>query len=236
VPLVAILTPDESVRDRLRDVLSQAEFEVVEAADALDAVRLLFAARPQVCIVNARASGLGQVDVISLLSGATDIPILALVSESDPVEVASLLDAGASDVVTLEIGSAELVARVRTLMRSRSYLRVVADENTVRTGEIVIDRAVHAVFKRGQRIALTPTEYWLLDALASRLGEVVPYHELLSAVWGDDREAAHRLRIYAGYLRSKLEDDPSRPLYIVREAGAGYRLAALPDPNAEGEG
>jgi two-component system KDP operon response regulator KdpE len=152
------------------------------------------------------------------------------VGESDPVVTASLLDAGAADVVTLATGSAELIARLRSLMRSRRRrLRGHTGEGTIRTGGIAIDRIAQIVTKHGVRVTLSTAEYRLVDALASRIDQITPYRVLLSTVWGEAYvDDAHYLRIYISYLRSKLEDDPARPVYIVHEQGAGYRLAKRP--------
>jgi two-component system KDP operon response regulator KdpE len=98
---------------------------------------------------------------------------------------------------------------------------------------LTIDREAHVV-KRGSRVVrLTPTEFRLLEALALRVGKVAPHRFLLSTVWGDEYvDDTHYLRIYVGYLRQKLEDDPSRPVYLLNEWGTGYRLAAIPPRSA----
>ena len=90
--------------------------------------------------------------------------------------------------------------------------------------------STYAAYKAGDtEVPLTPTEYRLLEALALRIGKVVPHRVLLSTVWGDEFvDDTHYLRIYVGYLRRKLEDQPAVPHYLINEWGTGYRLAMLP--------
>ena len=88
----------------------------------------------------------------------------------------------------------------------------------VASGAIVIDREAQTVTKHGEIVQLTRTEYRLLDALSARLGEVAPHRYLLSTVWGDAYvDDTHYLRVYIGYLRQKLEDNPSEPRYLLNE-------------------
>jgi two-component system KDP operon response regulator KdpE len=105
----------------------------------------------------------------------------------------------------------------------------------VQTGDLVIDREAKLVSKAGEQVSLTRTEYRLLDALAARVGQMAPHRFLLSTVWGDAFvDDTHYLRVYVGYLRQKLEDDPKHPQYLINEWGMGYRLAALPTRAEEG--
>jgi two-component system KDP operon response regulator KdpE len=95
----------------------------------------------------------------------------------------------------------------------------------VRVGAIEIDPASQTVWKDGKEVPLSPTEYRLLWTLAEHAGEVVPSKALIARVWGNQYTAeTHYLRLYIRYLRQKLEDDPSRPVYIVNRWGAGYAL------------
>jgi two-component system, OmpR family, KDP operon response regulator KdpE len=123
-----------------------------------------------------------------------------------------------------------VVARLRaTIRRYNRELELQADDAVVRTGALVVDRQSQRVSKCGIAVPLTRTEYRLLDALAVRLAQVAPHRYLLSTVWGEEYvDDTHYLRVYVGYLRAKLEDDPARPRYLVNEWGTGYRLALLP--------
>lgn len=127
----------------------------------------------------------------------------------------------------------ELVSRIAALERELGELRELAhmpaDGGVIQAGALLIDRDNRIVTKRGQNIHLSTTEWRLLDVLAAWAPHTVTHLRLLDEVWdrahGND---THYLRIYVGYLRAKLEDDPSDPRYIVSEWGTGYRLALHP--------
>jgi two-component system KDP operon response regulator KdpE len=99
--------------------------------------------------------------------------------------------------------------------------------NELVRGELRIDFAQRKVTVRGQHVALTPTEYNLLFQLATNAGQVMTHHGLLKHVWGDEyREEVHYLKVYVGRLRTKLEQDPSKPELILTVRGVGYQFPA----------
>jgi two-component system KDP operon response regulator KdpE len=135
-----------------------------------------------------------------------------------------VLDAGADDYVTKPFGGEELLARLRAVLRRG------ADTNarpTVVVGDLSIDLAEQRVSRGGTRVHLTPTEFSLLAILAREPGRLVTHRLLLLNVWGAayTRET-HYLRVHFTNLRAKLEDDPSRPKYVITEPGVGYRLGS----------
>jgi two-component system, OmpR family, KDP operon response regulator KdpE len=153
----------------------------------------------------------------------------------DPDAIVRALDQGADDYITRPFSGTEFVVRIRAAVRRALRARKTPEQNlVVQTGDLVIDREARIVTKCGTVVHLTPTEFRLLEALSIRVGKVAPHRFLLSTVWGDEFiNDTHYLRIYVGYLRQKLEDDPARPEYLLNEWGTGYRLAAFP-PAATG--
>ena len=139
-----------------------------------------------------------------------------------PDKVAAL-DQGADDYLTKPFGMAELLARLRVMLRRA---RVgVAEQLTA--GDVTIDLRRYLVLRGGQEVHLTPTEFDLLRVLASEAGKVLTHRQLLERVWGNyAAENSQQLRVYINYLRRKLETDPSHPQLIVTEPGVGYRLKA----------
>jgi two-component system KDP operon response regulator KdpE len=119
---------------------------------------------------------------------------------------------------------AELLARARAALRR--HKQGVAAEPEIRAGPLVIDLATRAVSVDGNRVALSPKEYRLLQVLARHAGNVVTHQQLLQEVWGSGHQAdAHYLRIFVRKLRQKIEADPTRPKILRTELGVGYRLA-----------
>jgi two-component system KDP operon response regulator KdpE len=162
------------------------------------------------------------VEVTSEVRRWSSLPIVVLSAVGDEREKVRALDAGADDYVTKPFGSAELTARLRAVLRRSAD---TAGSPVVTAGDLEVDLADRKVRRRGEEVHLTPIEFDLLAALAQHPGKLVTHRQLLQEVWGPAYgEETHYLRVHVAHIRAKLEDDPSRPRYIVTEPGVGYRL------------
>ncbi len=228
--LAVIIDNRADSRQKLARLLKGEGLSVVEAADGAEALHLTFHARPDVAVVDLEVS-IGGVGLVRILRAACAIPIVALADGRDPAQVVDALDAGADDVIPRGCDSQEFLARTRAAMRRRADHATAqeAAPRIVRTGNLTIDRDARTVTKHDGPVALSRTEYLMVDALAARLGEVAPHRYLLTQVWGEAFvDDVQYLRVYIGYLRQKLEDDPTAPQYFVNDWGVGYHLARLP--------
>lgn len=184
-------------------------------------------ATPDLVIVDTSNSSATLARLVAICRQATDAPLLAIGSTGAFAEMSQCMEAGADDYCTGRVAPAELILRVRALLR-RSGAKHVQERprrGVVRIGALEIDSVTHTVRKAGRDIALSPTEFRLLATLAERAGEIVPSRALIARVWGSEyAEETHYLRLYVRYLRQKLEDDPSKPEYIVNRWGSGYAL------------
>ncbi len=228
--IVMVVESSEQSRRRLGRILMSDGLEVVETASALDALRGAFRQPPQAAVVDLTTPDMDGLELVRILRGACDIPIVVVARSREPQEVVRSLDAGADDVVDAACTPVELLARLHGAMRrygkrepqTRAQARIT-------TGSLLIDLGAQTVQKRGQLVPLTRTEHRLLNALAVRIGETVSHRDLLTEAWGYEySNDTQYLRLYVGYLRAKLEDMPARPSYILNEWGVGYRLARLP--------
>ena len=166
-----------------------------------------------------------------LVREITDIPIIARGGVSSPDDAIWYLDNGAADYVTRLLPPTILAAKIKSFVRNG---QPDAPAGVIRLGTLTIDLDRYAVSRSGEPIALTPIEFRLLRVLAENAGKVCSHQLLLDRVWGEDfLDCSHYLRLYVGYLRQKLEEDPRRPKIVMTEWGYGYRLVAPTVPEAQ---
>ena len=157
------------------------------------------------------------------LMDVCDVPLIARGVMAKTDNVVAYLESGAADFVSRTTPAPVLAARIQSLLRSvQSNGSVPA---SIEFGAISIDVQNRTVMKGTEEISLTPLEYRLLKELATNKGRPCKHKDLLKSVWGEEFvNCSNYLRLYVGYLRQKLEDDPRRPRMLLTEWGYGYRL------------
>jgi two-component system KDP operon response regulator KdpE len=219
---VLVVDDEPQITRGLRVILKRAGYEVETAETkqaALDAVSVRLPDAMVLDLVLPDGSG---VDVCKEVRGWSGLPIVVLSALGDEREKVRALDAGADDYVTKPFGTEELLARLRAVMRRTED---EAGGPRLEIGELVVDVAKREVTRAGKEVHLTPIEFDLLRVLAQNVGRLVTQRQLLREVWGPAYESeTHYLRVHFTHIRSKIEDDPSDPRYVVTEPGVGYRL------------
>jgi two-component system, OmpR family, KDP operon response regulator KdpE len=146
-------------------------------------------------------------------------------SESDKVEA---LDAGADDYVTKPYKAPELLARLRAALRRTPWTHGPSGRMTL--GSVEIDFDSRQVTSHGRKLRLTQKEFELLRYFVSHPNKVLSHRELLQAVWGPDYgDQVDYLRVFVNQLRKKIEQSPSKPVYLLTEPWVGYRLQSPAD-------
>jgi two-component system KDP operon response regulator KdpE len=224
---VLVVDDDAQILRALRTSLRARGHEVITAPNGETALDVLAGATVDLVILDLGLPGIDGLEVIRRLRGWLDIPVIVLsVRESHAQKVAAL-DAGADDYVTKPFSIDELLARMRAVRRRTAG---EAAPPVLRFDELEVDLARRAVHLRGELVRLTPTEYRLLEAMATNAGKLLTHGWLLRKVWGPAYGTeSHYVRVYVQQLRRKLDDDPSRPRFILTEPGLGYRWLAEPD-------
>ncbi len=150
-----------------------------------------------------------------------DIPILILTARTDEADMVIGLDAGADDYVTKPFRLAELLARIRALLRRGSG----DGDGELRAQDVVIDVPAHRVFVGQRELSLTAREFDLLKTLVKQAGQMVPREELMREVWGQDPQGSTKtLDMHVSWLRRKLGDNAADPRYISTVRGLGFRF------------
>ena len=195
------------------------------ASDITLALRSLFAFKPDALILDIAASEEGR-ELFALLERVAPVPIFVL-GDGRSRELVWFLEQGAADYLAKPVPVKLLCARLNAVLR-----RIGENgHGAIPLGDLVINLDRHQVLKGGHTVQLTPTEFRLLQVLAENAGRPCSHEMLLQRVWGEDyRHCAHYLRLYIGYLRQKLEDDPHSPRLLLTEWGVGYRLASAQAP------
>jgi two-component system KDP operon response regulator KdpE len=220
---IVIVEDDTGIRDVLRVLLTTAGYRVVEAGRAERGEIEARAHKPDLLLVDLGLPDRDGVDLIRRIRAWSSVPIIVLSARTAEEQKIAALDAGADDYVIKPFAAAELLARVRAALRRTAT--GVGRSATISLGGRVIDLARREVIKGDRDLHLTPLEYRVLENLARHPGTIVKQDALIREVWGPAQVGDTRsLRVCIRNLRAKLETEPTRPRYIVTEAGVGYRL------------
>lgn len=222
---ILVVDDEPQIRRFLRLGLESQGYEVLEAVDAREALRLAVARRPELVVLDLGLPDRDGVEVLAEVRGWSPVPVIVLSARGGEAEKVRAFHFGADDYVVKPFGMAELVARVKAALRRQ--LAGAAAEPVFRVGGLEVDRGRRVVLVDGAPVRLSPKQYRLLQALVAHAGKVLTHGQLLSEVWGPaHREDVQYLRVFMRKLRARLETDPSRPRYLLTELGVGYRLCA----------
>jgi two-component system, OmpR family, KDP operon response regulator KdpE len=149
-------------------------------------------------------------------------PVIILSVQKNEEDIIRALDNGANDYLSKPFRTGELLARIRSALRS---VNMEEGETALDFNDLVIDLNSRTVKKNGQLVKLTSTEYNLLALLVKNEGKVLTHQYLLRAIWGPGYiNQSQYLRVFIAQLRKKIEDDPNEPQYLLTESGVGYRF------------
>jgi two-component system KDP operon response regulator KdpE len=228
---VLVVDDDPKIRRLVATHLGRVGFEVQLASTGEEAIHKASLHQPQAVVLDIAMPGIDGFETLTRLREWYTDPVIILSATDQESEKVRALDLGADDYVTKPIGSEELAARIRAAIRRVDRLSKPEEsyDSIVEIGSVKIDLGARLVYRDGDEVRLTRTEYDLLRTLAINAGKVLTHRQLLQAVWGPEYgEETEYLRTFVKQLRRKLEDDPSRPKRILTEPGVGYRLIVGP--------
>lgn len=218
---VLIVDDDRALVGMVASLLGAEGYELLTAYDGETALRRHAEELPDLVILDRRLPKMSGDEICKRIRAAGSTPILMLTGEKGEDERVKLLDLGADDYLEKPFGRKELLARVRALLRRAP--RTLGPAAATQIGGLVIDARAHSARMDGSELPLTPTEFRLLAALATRPGELVDRKALLRAGWPDERDPDPEwLKAHLARLRSKLEAAGAPVPANVR--GVGYKL------------
>jgi DNA-binding response OmpR family regulator len=221
---ILVVDDEPTILDSVGYALQREGFEVSSARDGAEGLRLAREENPDVIVLDVMLPGLSGREVCRQLRSESDVPILMLSARGGEIDRVLGLELGADDYVTKPFSLAELVSRIRALLRRRELDRTHRD--ALRIGDFELDLAAHDARIDGVRAHLTPSEFRLVALLATAPGRAFSRAELVRHLWETEYTGGERaVDAHVVNLRRKLERDPAEPRRLVTIRGIGYALA-----------
>ena len=220
---VLVVDDDGDVRALVVELLTRSGYDVSEAPNGREALKLLYEQRPDLVLLDISMPELDGWATLERIRELSDVPFLMLSALGAELEKVRALRAGADDYVTKPFGRQELLARVESVLR-RAPAPEVRDAYS--DGLLEVDFSQRRVRAGDQPIELTPLEFRLLTAFVDHPGQLLTHEQLLELAWGGERGTSRdQVKLYVGYLRRKLSATGISPEAIETVRGYGYRYS-----------
>jgi two-component system KDP operon response regulator KdpE len=218
---ILLVDDDPGIMAAIKQALIGHNYEVITARDGVEAWTTFQRESPNLILLDLVMPRSGGLEVCKHIREISATPIIILSVKGSEADIVSVLDLGADDYLVKPFRLAEMLARVRAVLRRGSEIK----SSKVVCGDLEIDTENHKVTVAGRTVTLTAIEYTLLAELARNSGRVMTTRLLLQRVWGPQyADATYYVKGVVRRLRVKLEADPAHPRYIVTEPQLGYRL------------
>jgi two-component system, OmpR family, response regulator VicR len=222
--LVLVVDDEKTLVKALTFNLEKEGFRVEQAYDGEEALRKVFALKPDIVVLDLMLPLVDGFEVCRQIRKKTDVPIIMLTARGEDIDKVLGLELGADDYLTKPFNSRELVARIKAILR-RSLFREEEIKKIAQIGNLQVDLLQHRVRRDGKDISLTSKEFALLSFLVANAGNVYSREQLLEQVWGYDYYGDVRtVDVHIRHLREKLEQDPGNPNLILTVWGTGYKI------------
>jgi len=220
---VLIVDDELHIRRLIHAALARADYAIVEAENAREALERLREDRPDITLLDLGLPDRDGLEIVPLFKQQSDTTLIVVSARDATEEKVAALDLGADDYLTKPFDTDELLARVRVALRNR--LTRDGGNLSLSVGDVTMDLIARTVTKAGREVHLTPKEYGVLAQLARFPGRVITHNQIMREVWPHEHEHhVEYLRVLIRTLRQKLETDPQQPRIICNELGIGYRL------------
>jgi two-component system, OmpR family, response regulator RegX3 len=224
---VLVIDDELAIRDSVAYALRSEGYEVEEAVDGDTGLEQALSGNHDVVVLDLMLPGMSGTEVCRRIRAETAIPIIMLTAKGAELDRVLGLEVGADDYVTKPFSMAELIGRIRAILR-RLELDRTGPAGKLRVGSLELDPMRHEASVEGEPKRLTPSEFKLLLLLAEEPERVFSRREIMQHLWDSEYVGDQRAcDIHISNLRQKLEQDPARPERIVTVRGVGYKLAAV---------
>jgi two-component system response regulator RegX3 len=223
---ILVVEDEQSLREPLVYQLVKEGYDVIEAADGDEAIREFKAQEPDLILLDLMLPKRGGNEVCQIIRQTSNVRIIMLTAKDSPIDKVVGLEIGADDYVTKPYETPELFARIKAVLR-RGVEPQVEIGNVIEAGSVRMDIERHEVEVNGQRVQMPLKEFELLELLLENVNRVLTRGQIIDRVWGANYFGDTKtLDVHVKRIRSKIEDDPSRPIHLVTVRGLGYKFEA----------
>ena len=221
---VLVVEDEQGLREPLVYLLEKEGYEVVEAADGNIAITEFNKQEPDLILLDLMLPGMSGNEVCMKIRQTSNVPVIMLTAKDSEIDKVVGLEIGADDYVTKPYSTRELLARMKAVLRRNS--EPTANQDGLLTGgPVSMDINRHMVFVHGEKIAMPLKEFELLELLLENRNRVLTRGQIIDRVWGSNYFGDTKtLDVHVKRIRSKIEDDPARPVHLVTVRGLGYKF------------
>ena len=225
---VLIVEDEQSLREPLVYLLKKEGFETIEAGDGTQAIELFEKGNINIVLLDLMLPGISGNEVCRIIRQTSQVPIIMLTAKDSEIDKVVGLEIGADDYVTKPYSTRELLARMKAVLR-RNTESVVQDATPgiIEAGSVRMDVDRHIVEVHGEKVSMPLKEFELLELLLENANRVLTRGQIIDRVWGSNYFGDTKtLDVHIKRIRSKIEDDPARPVHLLTVRGLGYKFEA----------
>lgn len=222
--MILVIEDDKSIQNFIRITLKTKDYGCILADDGLTGISYFYSNNPDLILLDLGLPDVDGMEVLDQIRKESQVPVIIVSARGMEQEKVAALDAGADDYITKPFHAGELLARIRVALRHRN--KAVKQELTFELDCFKMDFEKRKVYVNGEEVHLTPIEYKMLTLLVMNSGRVLTHHYIQQEVWGyDTTDDYQSIRVFMANIRRKIEEDSTKPRFILTEVGVGYRFA-----------
>jgi two-component system response regulator RegX3 len=223
---VLVVEDEQSLREPLVYLLNKEGFETVEAEDGTAALELFEKGNIDIVLLDLMLPGVSGNEVCRTIRQSSQVPIIMLTAKDSEIDKVVGLEIGADDYVTKPYSTRELLARMKAVLRRNTEAPEATDKTGIlEVGAVRMDVDRHIVQVHGEKISMPLKEFELLELLLENANRVLTRGQIIDRVWGSNYFGDTKtLDVHIKRIRSKIEDDPARPVHLLTVRGLGYKF------------
>ena len=221
---ILVAEDDKKLNSFISKLLEHKGYTALQVYSGQNALSIAASHSPGLILLNMDLPDMSGLDVLRHIREWTEIPVIVVSSRGSESDKVNALDSGANDYVTKPFGSEELMARVRSAIRTYSRIKSPSTDALYKNGAMTIDYERRAVTVDGMSVHLTPIEYKIILILSKNAGKVLTHEQIIEQLWGPYMSDSQILRVNVANIRRKIEKSSAHPEYIITEIGVGYRM------------